>query len=181
MEEEHAPLNPDRFNPEVHARKCTVCNHPERDEIENQFVYWGHPGTIVKEFGLRHRTALYRHARALKLYEARTANLRSALEHIIERATVTKVTADSIVRAVQTYAHIDAKGKWEEPLRKVMAVTEVQQAKEVQFVVSQSVYDIVQERKARADAERAARGLRSDPMSNPDARPDAREQQNRHP
>jgi hypothetical protein len=177
MEEDHAPLNPDRCNPEVHARKCTVCNHPQRDEIENQFVYWGHPGTIVKEFGLRHRTALYRHARALKLYEARTANLRSALEHIIERATVTKVTADSIVRAVQTYAHIDAKGKWEEPLRKVMAVTEVEQAKEIQFVVSQSVYDIVQERKARSDAERSARELRSNPAVNPDAR----EQQNRHP
>jgi hypothetical protein len=177
MEEDHAPLNPDRFNPEVHARKCTVCNHPQRDEIENQFVYWGHPGTIVKEFGLRHRTALYRHARALKLYEARTANLRSALEHIIERATVTKVTSDSIVRAVQTYAHIDAQGKWEEPIRKVMAVQPVDEAKEIQFVVSQPMYDIIQERKNRADALRSARELQSNPIINSAAR----EEQNRHP
>src|SRR5580704_7027481 len=107
MEEEHAPLNPG-VDPLVHARKCTICNHPERDEIENDFVYWGHPGSIIKRYGLSHRTALYRHARALKLYQARAANLRSALELIIERATDTKVTSDSIVRAVQTYAHIDS-------------------------------------------------------------------------
>jgi hypothetical protein len=175
MEEEHAPLNPERVDPLVHARKCVVCNHPERDEIEDQFVYWGHPGSIVKRFGLRHRTALYRHARALRLYEVRTSKLRSALEHIIERASITKVTSDSIVRAVQTYAHIDAQGKWEEPLRKVMAVQPVDEAKEIQFVVSQPMYDIIQQRKS--DAERSARELQSNPMVNQAAR----EQQNRHP
>src|SRR5271154_7579561 len=173
MEEEHGPLNPDRFNPQVHARKCTICNHPERDEIENDFVYWGHPATIVKKYGLSHRSNLYRHARALNLYQARAWNLRSALEPIIERARVTKVTADSIVRAVHTYAHIDSKGKWEEPLRKVMAIKEIEQAKEVQFVVGQGLYDIIQERKARTDARRAEDALRSNPLINPDARPDS--------
>jgi len=177
MEEEHAPLNPDRFNPQVHARKCTICNHPERDEIENDFVYWGHPATIVKKYGLSHRSNLYRHARALNLYQARAWNLRSALEPIIERARVTKVTSDSIVRAVQTYAHIDAKGKWEEPLRKVMAVKEVEQAKEVQFVVGQDLYDIIQERKRR-DAESLAK---PNQPPNPAMNPNPREQQNRHP
>jgi hypothetical protein len=176
MEEEHAPLNPG-VDPLVHARKCTICNHPERDEIENDFVYWGHPGSIIKRYGLSHRTALYRHARALKLYQARAANLRSALEHIIERATVTKVTSDSIVRAVQTYAHIDSQGKWEEPVRKIMSVQPIDEAKEIQFVVSQPMYDIIQERKNRADAERSAREL----LSNPMVTQAAREEQNRHP
>src|SRR5271170_3552543 len=60
MQEEHAPLTPDRFNPQVHARKCTICNHPERDEIEDDFVYWGHPATIVKKYGLTHRSNLFR-------------------------------------------------------------------------------------------------------------------------
>jgi hypothetical protein len=177
MEEEHAPLNPHRFDPEVHARKCTICNHPERDEIENDFVYWGHPGTIVKKFGLRHRSTLYRRARALNLYQARAWNLRSALEPIIERARITKVTSDSIVRAVQTYAHIDAKGKWEEPLRKVMAVKEEVQAKEVQFVVGQGLYDIIQERKRRNEENLAKPNQQPNPVINPDPR----EQQNRHP
>lgn len=164
-------------DPEVHARLCQICNHPQRQEIDEAFVYWGHPGTIVKQFGLRHRATLYRHARAMKLYLARSWNIRSALEHIIERASITKVTADSIVRAVQTYAHVNAHGQWEEPLRKVMAVKEEEQSKEVKFVVDPGLYEIIQERKRRRDEDLAK--LNQQP--NPVIYPDAREQQNRHP
>jgi hypothetical protein len=164
-------------DPEVHSRLCQICNHPQRQEIDEEFVYWGHPGTIVKKFGLRHRATLYRHARALKLYLARSWNLRSALEHLIERASITKVTADSIVRAVQTYAHISPHGKWEEPLRKVMAVKEEEQSKEVKFVVSQDLYDIIEERKRRRDADIAKLNLQTNPV----IYPDATQQQNRHP
>ena len=141
-------------------------------------MYWGHPGAIVKKFGLRHRATLYRHARAMKLYLARSWNLRSALEHIIEHASITKVTADSIVRAVQTYAHVNSQGKWEEPLRKVMAVKEEGgQQKEVKFVVSQGLYDIIQERKLRSDEEISKLNQQPNPIINADAR----EAQNRHP
>ena len=162
---------------EVHSRKCQICNHPQRDEIENDFVYWGHPGTIVKKFGLRHRASLYRHARALDLYKYRSLNVRSALEHIIERATVTSVTADSIVRAVQTYTHVNSHGIWEEPIRKVMAVREEEQQKEVKFVVSQDLYDIIEYRK-RWNDERIAK-LNQQP--NPVINAESNAEQNRHP
>ena len=162
---------------EVHSRRCQICHHPQREEIEDDFVYWGHPGTIVKKFGLRHRATLYRHARALKLYQARSWNVRSALEHIIERATVTKVTADSIVRAVQTYTHVNSRGKWEEPVRKVMAVKEEEQQKEVKFVVSQGLYDIIEDRKRWNDERIAQLNQQPTPVINPQSS----EAQNCHP
>jgi hypothetical protein len=165
-------------DPEVHSRLCQICNHPQRHEIDEDFVYWGHPATIVKKFGLRHRATLYRHARAMQLYLARSWNIRSALEHIIERASITKVTADSIVRAVQTYAHINSQGQWEEPLRKVMAVKgQEEQQKEVKFVVSQGLYDIIQERKLRSDEQIS----KLNPQPNPAINPEARDAQNCHP
>jgi hypothetical protein len=178
MKEEHAPLNPNRPDPVLHARKCAICHHPQRDEIEDDFVYWGHPGSIIKRYGISHRSILYRHARALRLYEVRSWKLRSALEHIIERASITKVTSESIVRAVQTYAHIDADGNWQEPVRKVMAVKEEVQAKEVQFVVSQSLYDCIQERKRRYEEDDRAK-LGQQP--NPPIHSAAREEQSSHP
>jgi hypothetical protein len=173
-----APPKALRPDPEIHARQCTICNHPRRDEIDEEFVYWGHPGTIVKKFGLRHRSILYRHARAMRLYEARAWNLRAALDHIIERASITNVTSDSIVRAIQTYAHISAQGKWEEPLRKVMAVKEEAAAqKEVKFYVDPGPYEIIQERKRRSDEDLA----KLNQQSNPVLSPNAREELNRHP
>src|SRR5690348_11931757 len=29
-----------------HRRKCVVCNHADREEIEEQFIEWRHPGDI---------------------------------------------------------------------------------------------------------------------------------------
>ena len=144
---ELAPSNSQRPDLDLHARKCTICHHPQRDEIEEDFVFWGHPGTIVRRFGLRHRSLLYRHARATRLYEARAHNLRTALDHIIERSSITKTSATDIVHAVRAYAHLDAKGKWEEPVRKFMAVKPDVEAKQIQFCVSPALYDVIEERR----------------------------------
>jgi hypothetical protein len=163
---------------QMHARRCVICHHPKREEIDEEFVYWGHPGSIVKRYGLRHRSLLYRHARAHRLYEARAWNLRSALDHIIERASITNVTSESIVRAIQTYAHISAQGKWEEPLRKVMSVKEEFPEKEVKFVVDPALYEIIQERKRRTEEEIARQKQQTNHMA---SSPGARENVNRAP
>ncbi|MGA8075420.1 MAG: hypothetical protein WB995_18235 [Candidatus Acidiferrales bacterium] len=144
--EPEAPLNALRPDLELHSRRCVICHHPRRDEIEEEFVYWGHPGTIVKKFGLRHRSLLYRHARAHRLYEVRAANLRAALDHIVERASVSPVSADAIVRAIKTYAHVNDQGKWEEPIHKVMAVKPGSEFQEIQLVVDPSLYEAYKRR-----------------------------------
>ncbi len=158
----------------LRARKCTICQHPQREEIEEEYAYWGHPGTIVRRFGLSHRSILYRHARATRLNEVRAYNLRTALSHIIERSAITKPSANDIVHAVRAYAHLNGKGKWEEPVRKIMAVKPETEAKQIQFVVSENFYDIIQQQR-RNDQERyqALQNQNANQHPNPDPDPQA--------
>ncbi|HXU22270.1 MAG TPA: hypothetical protein VN788_16955 [Verrucomicrobiae bacterium] len=67
-----------------HARHCTICHHPERQAIDEEFTHWYSPKTIASDYAVGMRS-VYRHARALGLFERRAANLREALGHIIEK------------------------------------------------------------------------------------------------
>ena len=98
----------------LHARSCSVCGNPRRDEIEQDILAWRSPQEIVREYKLKHRTAVYRHAHALGLMEKRYGNLRAALGRIIERAGEVPVTAWAVVAAVRACAKINARGQWME-------------------------------------------------------------------
>ena len=95
-----------------HQRNCSVCSHPEREEIEADFIAWRSPATIAGEYGLGDRASVYRHAHALGLFAKRQRNIRAALERIIERAGEVDVTASAVVAAVQAYAKINSAGQW---------------------------------------------------------------------
>ena len=95
-----------------HQRTCSVCRHEQREEIESAFIGWRSPAAIAKDYGLADRSSVYRHARALELFEKRRRNIRAALEHIIEKAGDVDVTASAVVAAVQAYAKINAAGEW---------------------------------------------------------------------
>ena len=95
-----------------HQRACSVCGHPQRDEIEAAFIGWRSPAAIAEEFGLADRASVYRHAHALALFPKRQKNVRAALERIIERAGDVDVTASAVVAAVQAYSKINAAGQW---------------------------------------------------------------------
>lgn len=95
-----------------HQKLCTICKHPKREEIENDFVNWHSPAEITKTYRLADRSTVYRHAHALGLFAKRRRNVRAALEGIIERAGEVEITAASVVAAVQAYAKINAGGQW---------------------------------------------------------------------
>lgn len=108
-----APLPPQApLNPARHKRLCAVCKHPHRDAIEEAFLQWRNVIWIVDEFSLPDRASVYRHAHAFGLFPRRKANLRFALEHIIEEAERVRPGASGIVEAVRAYAHIDDSGRW---------------------------------------------------------------------
>jgi hypothetical protein len=102
-----------------HSRNCTICAHKHREEIGREFINWTGAKTIAKEFGLKDRTAVYRHAHATGLFPKRQRNIRAALEKIIERVGDVEVTSASIVAAVQTYARINSQGQWVERVERV--------------------------------------------------------------
>jgi hypothetical protein len=94
-----------------HEAQCSVCKHPQRTEIEQEFLTWKSPDKTATAFELS-RDAIYRHARAMNLFEPRRRNVRYALERIIEQAGDVEVNAAAIVSAVATYSKLNANGQW---------------------------------------------------------------------
>ena len=112
-------MNQKRTSLGRHRRNCSVCAHPEVQEIEAAFIAWKSPAAIAEEFGLSDRASVYRHAHALSLFAKRQKNVRAALEKIIERAGDVEVTATAVVSAIQAYTKINAAGEWVEKVETV--------------------------------------------------------------
>jgi hypothetical protein len=112
-----------RLNPNIHreidldhhSRRCSICNHPEREIIEEAFLHWRRSWDLVREFKLHSRTSLYRHAHALGLFERRARNMRFALSVIIEEVETVSPSADAIIHAIRAYSCLDDSGRWTQP------------------------------------------------------------------
>jgi hypothetical protein len=107
------------ISPGRHAAECKICAHAQREEIEREFVNWRSPASIAKQYKLKNRASVYRHAHALGLFPKRQRNVRAALEKIIERAGEVEVNASAVVSAVGAYARINAAGQWVERSERV--------------------------------------------------------------
>jgi hypothetical protein len=108
---------------ERHARKCQICKHPDREEIDQEFLRWQHPIYIAEEFNLPETRIIYGHARATGLFDRRGQNVRCALEFFIEEANRVDPSGDTIVRAIRAYTRINARGEWHEPPSHVIYTT----------------------------------------------------------
>src|SRR5882724_13455819 len=80
-----------------HEHGCKICSHKQRHELERDFINWKSPALIAREYGLKDRSSVYRHAHALDLFPKRQRNVRAALERIIERACEVDVNAAAVV------------------------------------------------------------------------------------
>jgi hypothetical protein len=105
-----APPNPDR-----HSRKCAICHHDDREDIEDAFLHWTSPGSIVTRFNLPSRSALYRHAEATGLSAQRRRRVRVALDQIIEQVGNVQVTGSTVLRAIMMSAQMNEEGVYREP------------------------------------------------------------------
>lgn len=118
--------HPDESDASRHARKCAICNHPEREAIDNDIINWIKPRVISFEFGVSDQT-IRRHARATGIDGLRLRNCRSALGLIIERAMGSKITGDTVIRAIRAASCISESGQWiEQPKRVIFTVEHVQ-------------------------------------------------------
>lgn len=106
-----------------HTRKCNVCRHPEREAIEHGFLCWRSPDALAREYGIADHSSIYRHVHATGIFARRRANLRMALEPLIEQAESVEVTANAFVNAVRLYASINDDGQLiRPPTRHVVVV-----------------------------------------------------------
>jgi len=97
--------------PSRHQRKCTVCRHPERAAIEEEFLHWRSPASISRIYKIEER-AVYRHARAFQLDNRRRRHLRFSLGHVLEQVHTVNVTPSVIFRGIKTFTHITEDGGW---------------------------------------------------------------------
>jgi hypothetical protein len=111
-----------------HARKCAICHHPDRADLEEAFVCWRSADLIQQDYDLPNYHTIYRHARALGLYERRRQNLRFAAELLIEHADQAQPDANIILRAIHACARINDRGEWVEPARRLIVTNGNQQA-----------------------------------------------------
>lgn len=116
----HEPKHLPRYaDMTYHQIRCTVCQHPHREAIEESFLHWRRPGDLARDFQVT-RNAIYRHANALGLFQRRAGKMRYGLEQIIEQAQDVTPSANDIIRAVRAHACIDENGRWREPRREVV-------------------------------------------------------------
>jgi hypothetical protein len=69
---------------ERHERKCLVCHHPDREEIEEEFIHWRDVWYLAKQYNIADPRSIDRHARAFDLVERRRENRRYMLDRILE-------------------------------------------------------------------------------------------------
>jgi len=106
-----------------HQRKCTICHHADREEIEQMFLHWFSASSIYRRFLLKDRSSIYDHAHATGLYSRRRKNLRCALENIIERSDECPVSSNGIVRAIKAYCSLTDASEWVESASRVVYQT----------------------------------------------------------
>jgi hypothetical protein len=101
-----------------HTRKCQICHHPDRFEIDEEYRLWRSPYEIAREYNVPPR-ALFRHFHAQGLVSKRRENLRFALDKIIERGAERPLTGDMIIRAVRAHCLLTDDNRWVEPVKRV--------------------------------------------------------------
>ena len=102
-----------------HSRHCTICNHPERAAIEEEFIHWHNPSQIGLDYEVGRRS-VYRHAHAAGLFARRERNMRFALGHMVQQAMNITPTSESILRAIRAYSCLNHRGQWTEPASHVV-------------------------------------------------------------
>jgi hypothetical protein len=110
------------IEPERHSRKCQICHHPDREQIEEDFLHWRRPHSMSNEYGFS-ETVIFRHGHAMGLFTLRRENLRLALDNIIQIGTTT-TNGDTIIRAIRAQACLTDDNRWVEPPKRVVFINE---------------------------------------------------------
>jgi len=101
-----------------HARRCSICAHPDRDAIEGDFIRWNSPSQIAKMYKIADRSSIYRHAHSTGLFDRRKHEVNRVLETVLENVEQCPIESfDTIIRAARLYTHLDDRGNWTEPPR----------------------------------------------------------------
>lgn len=83
-----------------HKAQCSICKHPQCEEIEEAWLSWIGVATIESKYKVS-RDSVYRHAHALGLFSKRRRSLIPAYERIIERGDTVNYNGSNIIAALR--------------------------------------------------------------------------------
>ena len=111
---------------ERHARKCSVCSRPHREHIEEAFLQWRSPDTIMRRWDIKTRTANYHHAHAFNLFALRNRNLQWPRETSSRMPTPRASGPGTSSCAIRDLAHSNEDGRWVRPTHKSQVIVSTQ-------------------------------------------------------
>jgi hypothetical protein len=85
-----------------HQAQCSVCRHPQCQEIEEAWMNWANTTLLAKDYGVS-RDAVYRHMRALDLFKVRQQRVKIVYEKILERMDMVSVNGATLLAALKDY------------------------------------------------------------------------------
>lgn len=85
-----------------HRAQCSICRHPNCQDIEEAWVDWTSPEKIAYDYQIS-KDSLYRHCHALHLFAKRRENRMRVYEKILERLDLTKLSGGTILAAAKEY------------------------------------------------------------------------------
>ena len=88
-----------------HRSQCTICAHPHRAGIEEEWINWASATQLAAYWGFS-RFSLYRHAHALGLFRQRRQNIRMIYERILERVDSVAIGGAVILSTADAYRKI---------------------------------------------------------------------------
>jgi len=119
-----------------HQSQCSICSHPQRQEIEEAWLGWANTTALADEFRLS-RHALYRHMHVLGLFQERQKRVRRLYEKILERTDLTSFSGSDLLKALKGY----------------VALCEKEETKQAASRPTQEVVDPVSAQEAAGSAE----------------------------
>jgi len=85
-----------------HQSQCSVCSHPERQEIEDAWLDWGSTTLLAEKYGLS-RDCIYRHAHALGFFRERQKGIKRLYEKVLERLDTVEFSGSDLVKVLKEY------------------------------------------------------------------------------
>lgn len=101
-------ITKEETNPERHSRKCVICRHKEREEIDQNYLDWKPIAEIVEGYSIPERS-LYRHVKALGLEEKKKDNRKRLYLRIMEGANLSDITVVEALNAAKLLELIEGK------------------------------------------------------------------------
>ena len=85
-----------------HQGQCSICRHPQCQEIEEAWVNWGNTTLLAKYYGVS-RDAVYRHMTTLDLFKVRQKRVKVIYEKILEQLDMVSVNGATLLAALRDY------------------------------------------------------------------------------